>query len=155
MSAFTDKLLRFMSYLIVLILILLACIVAYLVYSFLTNPKLENPDSQDTPATSIDKDLQQELNKSNQVNLDNLPKPETENEAVVAEPAPTSKQIPDQDYYNPFEDDDKPVTQPNPSQRPALEKAFDSKPSDESVEEAPKPIDPTSKNQQPDLNALF
>lgn len=162
MSNLTDKLLRFVGYAIVVILFLVTCIVIYIVFTFINNPKLERQDDQE-PLSSMEQDLQKELNKSGEQQPLNAPTNNFENSPAHAidqenkQPAylDNDKQSGSKapaEVYNPFEDSDQPVVQPDNNQRPKIEKL---QTPEKGNNNSAKPIDPTNKNQQPNLDALF
>ena len=163
MSNLTDKLLRFVGYAIAVILFLVTCIVIYIVLTFINNPKLEKQDDQE-PLSNMEQDLQKELNKSGEQHPLNAPLNNFEDSSshsigqVSEQPAypdnnaqQSGSNPPSEDIYNPFEDSDQPVVQPDSNQRPKIEEL--QKP--EKGNNSAKPIDPTNKNQQPNLDALF
>lgn len=163
MSNLTDKLLRFVGYAIAVILFLVTCIVIYIVFTFINNPKLEKQDDQE-PLSNMEQDLQKELNKSGEQQPLNAPTNTLEDlsshsidqaskqSTYLDSNTPQSgNNAPAEDIYNPFEDSDQPVVQPDSNQRPKIEELQTPEKGDNSA----KPIDPTNKNQQPNLDALF
>lgn len=163
MSNLTDKLLRFVGYAIAVILFLVTCIVIYIVLTFINNPKLEKQDDQE-PLSNMEQDLQKELNKSGEQHplnapLNNFEDPSDHSIDQASKPSAypnnntqqSGNNAPTENIYNPFEDSDQPVVQPDSNQRPKIEEL--QKP--EKGNNSAKPIDPTNKNQQPNLDALF
>ncbi|QRN41434.1 MAG: hypothetical protein GKC53_04725 [Neisseriaceae bacterium] len=152
MSSFTDRLLRFMGYMIIFIMIIVVCIVIYLVYTLMFSSDFKQQSNTPNTRVLMDQNINSDLNEKNQSDHENTSLSNDPMTTNIPQYIPPESQIPSYSTYNPFEDDNIPITEPDnntTSSNPIGE--ISSQPDNSSA----KPLDPTNKSQQPDLNLLF
>ncbi|MCV2508961.1 MAG: hypothetical protein N4Q32_00790, partial [Neisseriaceae bacterium] len=71
MSSFTDRLLRFMGYMIIFIMVIVVCIVIYLAYTLMFSGDFKQSNEPNTRVL-MDQNINSDLNEKNQPNGENI-----------------------------------------------------------------------------------
>ena len=159
MSKFSDNILKITCYLALVVLILVLVIIFYMVYTVISaRPPSLNEASPSGP--SMEESLRNDLDQTKGIenNGSYLAAPDASGETPLA-PNTGSPNVSKEDSYNPFEDEHKPVADQKEIEKLNQSDDFSSSVEDNSAKQKDskeeKPMDPTNKSSEPDLDLLF